>query len=144
MSSGFDQLHGGRPDLLGYRMVSLGKGRSEVSWTPGKNLSNPIGVVHGGFVGLIIDDICGMAIASILPDFRPFPTASMHIDFIRGIPIGHTASCRGVVVRAGRRITVADATITNQEGRLLARGTGTFALNLDDTSVAGFSALDPS
>lgn len=139
----FDKLHGGRPDLLGYQIVTMKGGRSEVTWTPGKNLSNPIGVVHGGFVGLIIDDICGMAIASILPDFRPFPTASMHIDFIRGIPIGEAVTCRGVVVRAGRRITVADATISHEGGRLLARGTGTFALDLEGTSVAGFSALDP-
>ncbi|MGH3577367.1 MAG: PaaI family thioesterase, partial [Mycobacterium sp.] len=73
--------------------------------------------------------------------FHPFPTAAMHIDFVRGITVDETHLCRGVVVRAGRRITVADTMIESPEGTLLARGTCTFSLDLSQSRVAGFSAL---
>jgi uncharacterized protein (TIGR00369 family) len=137
----WENLRNGRPTLLGYRMVETGDGRSLVRWTPGANLGNPMGFVHGGFVGIMIDDVAGMAVRSILSDSRAFPTASMHVDFLRGIKVGDTVSCRGVVVRAGRRVTVADTTIQDDDTQLLARGTCTFAVDLSDTDLVGFSAL---
>jgi uncharacterized protein (TIGR00369 family) len=133
------KLRNGRPTLLGYRMIETGEGRSLVSWTPGANLGNPMGFVHGGFVGVMVDDVAGMAVSSILPDWRAFPTASMHVDFLRGIKVHDTVACRGIVVRAGRRVTVADTSVHDGDGRLLARGTCTFAVDLSDTDIVGFS-----
>ena len=137
----WEKLRNGRSTLLGYRMVEMGEGRSVVSWTPQANVGNPMGFVHGGFVGVLVDDIAGMAVSSMLPDWRAFPTASLHVDFLRGIRVGDTVSCRGVVVRAGRRLTVADTTIHDRDGPLLARGTCMFAVDLAHTDVVGFTAL---
>jgi uncharacterized protein (TIGR00369 family) len=137
----WEKLRGGRSSLLGYRMVEMGEGRSVVSWTPQANVGNPMGFVHGGFVGVMVDDIAGMAVSSMLPDWRAFPTASLHVDFLRGIRVGDTVSCRGTVVRAGRRLTVADTTIEDGDGQLLARGTCMFAVDLSDTDIVGFTAL---
>jgi uncharacterized protein (TIGR00369 family) len=137
----WEKLRNGRSTLLDYRMIEMGEGRSVVSWTPRENVGNPMGFVHGGFVGVMVDDIAGMAVSSMLPDWRAFPTASLHVDFLRGIRVGDTVSCRGVVVRAGRRLTVADTTIHDREGQLLARGTCMFAVDLADTDVVGFTAL---
>jgi uncharacterized protein (TIGR00369 family) len=90
---------------------------------------------------VIVDDVAGMAVSSVLTDWRPFPTASLHIDFLRGIRIGDTVECRGVVVRAGRKLTVADTSVVDASGQLLARGTCTFAVDLSDTDLVGFTAL---
>ena len=138
----WEKLRNGRSSLLGYRMVEMGGGRSVVSWTPQANVGNPRGFVHGGFVGVLVDDIAGMAVSSMLPDWRAFPTASLHVDFLRGIRVGDTVECRGVVVRAGRRLSVADTTIHDRDGQLLARGTCMFAVDLSDTDLVGFTALD--
>jgi uncharacterized protein (TIGR00369 family) len=137
----WEKLRNGRSSLLGYRMVEMGAGRSAVTWTPGDNVGNPMGFVHGGFVGVMVDDIAGMALSSMLTDWRPFPTASLHVDFLRGIRVGDTVDCRGVVVRAGRRLTVADTTVHDADGQLLARGTCMFAVDLSDTELVGFTAL---
>jgi uncharacterized protein (TIGR00369 family) len=137
----YENLRNGRPTLLGYRMIEMDGGRSLVTWTPDANLGNPMGFVHGGFVGVMIDDVAGMAVSSVLPDWRAFPTASLHVDFLRGVKVGDTVNCRGIVVRAGRRVTVADTTICDDGGQLLARGTCTFAVDLSDTDLVGFSAL---
>jgi uncharacterized protein (TIGR00369 family) len=135
------KLRGNRYRLLGYRVTEMGEGRSRVDWTPGEDLSNPLGFVHGGFVAAMIDDTCGTAVASMLSDWRPFPTASLRVEFLKGLRIGESFVCRGHVLRAGRSMTFADTMIRNREGMLLARGTCTFALDLSDTDLVGFSAL---
>lgn len=143
------RLHNGRNDLLGYRVVESGAGRSRVAWTPTPACANPVGQVHGGFLGIIVDDVCGMAFSSLLSEFRLFPTASMQIEFHRPILVGETVECRGAVVRAGRRFVVCDATVVGSEGKLRARGTATFVSDLegvtlaDGSPLAGFSAIDP-
>ena len=121
---------------------------AHMEWTPGPDLANPAGWVHGGWVGAIVDDVSGAALVSLVTDHRPFPTVSMHLEFIRPIELGVTHTVRAAVVRAGKRVSVVDATIHDAAGRLLARGTTTFSLDLEDATtpdgrpVAGFTALD--
>src|SRR3982074_265658 len=62
-----EKLRNGRSSLLGYRMVEIGEGRSLVSWTPGDNVGNPMGFVHGGFVGVMVDGVAGLRVPSLLP-----------------------------------------------------------------------------
>jgi len=143
-----EQMRNGRDTLLGYRPVEVGGGLSRVEWTPTPQLANPVGQVHGGFLGVIVDDVCGMAFASLLTEFRLFPTQSMHLEFHRPILVGESVECRGTVVRVGRRTVVVDAVVVGPEGKLRARGTATFASDLDGVTLAdgrplpGFSALD--
>jgi uncharacterized protein (TIGR00369 family) len=143
-----EQLRGIRPRLLGYRVIESGGGRSRVEWTPTPECANPVGQVHGGFLGLIVDDVCGVAFSSLLTEFRLFPTASMQLEFHRPIHIGETLECRGTVVRAGRRFAVVDTVVIGPEGKLRARGTATFVCDLegvtgaDGRPLAGFSALE--
>jgi acyl-CoA thioesterase len=143
-----EQLRGNRPSLLGYRIVEAADGRSRMTWTPTPELSNPVGQVHGGYLGLIVDDVCGTAFASLLTEFLLFPTVSMQLEFHRPIQIGETVDCRGTVVRIGRRFVVVDAVVRGADGKLRARGTATFAAETeghvmaDGRPLAGFSALD--
>jgi uncharacterized protein (TIGR00369 family) len=134
-------FRGMRHKLMGYTVTKYADGRSLLEWEPGEALSNPVGMVHGGFVAGIVDDACGTALQSLLPVFRPFPTANMRIDFLRGIAIGGTYRCEGVVLRVGRRMSVVDCLIHDDAGQLLARGTCTFAVDMSDTDAVGFSAV---
>jgi|tagenome__1003787_1003787.scaffolds.fasta_scaffold20748864_2 uncharacterized protein (TIGR00369 family) len=143
-----EQMSGNRAALLGWRIVEALDGRSRMEWTPTPELANPVGQVHGGYLGLIVDDVCGTAFASLLTEFVLFPTLSMHLEFHRPIQIGETVQCRGTVVRIGRRFVVVDAVIRGSEGTLRARGTATFAADTEELTMAdgrplrGFSALD--
>ena len=143
-----DQLRGNRATMLGYRIVEAFGGRSRMEWTPTPELANPVGLVHGGFLGLIVDDVCGTAFASLLTEFVVFPTVSMQLEFHRPIKIGETVDCTGTVVRVGRRLIVVDAVVRGADGKLRARGTATFAADTeghtmaDGRPLAGFSASD--
>jgi len=142
------QMAGNRAALLGWQLVEAFEGRSRMEWTPTTELANPVGQVHGGYLGLIVDDVCGTAFASLLAEFVLFPTISMQLEFHRPIQIGETVDCEGTVVRVGRRFAVVDAVVRSRDGKLLARGTTTFAADAegltmaDGRPLAGFSALD--
>ncbi len=135
------KFRGKRHTLMGYSFKEFGDGRALLEWTPGEQLTNPVGMVHGGFVAGVVDDACGLAVQSLLPSVRAFPTAHMDIDFLRGIRVGDTFKVESLVVRVGRRLTVADCLVRDDTGQLMARGTCTFAVDMTDTDIVGFSAV---
>jgi uncharacterized protein (TIGR00369 family) len=135
------EFRGKRHSLMGYVVKEFADGRGLLEWTPGEQLTNPVGMVHGGFVAGIVDDACGIAVQSLLPNVRAFPTAHMDIDFLRGIRIGGTFMVESLVVRVGRRLTIADCLVRDDTGQLMARGTCTFAVDMTDTDIVGFSAV---
>jgi uncharacterized protein (TIGR00369 family) len=130
-----------RHAFMGYAVKELEGGRARLEWRPTAELTNPVGMVQGGFVAALVDDSCGCAVQSLLPSFRPFPTANLRIDFLRGIAVGGLYFCEGMVVRVGRRITVADCLIRDPDDQLMARGTCTFAVDMADSGLVGFSAV---
>jgi len=134
-------LHGERWIDLGYELVGRRDGLAHLRWTPTQQLANPMGFVHGGYVAVVVDDTCGVAVSSLLPELRPFPTASLHLDFYRGMRVGETVDCHGTVTRVGRHVTFAETSLYVGE-RLVARGRCVFAAEMADTGALGFSA-DP-
>ena len=108
-----------------WTVLSMQDGRSEATWTPTPDMANPVGNVHGGVVATIIDELTGAAVISSIPA-ESAPTVSMHVDFLRPIPIGATYRGIGEVVRVGRATAVADARIVDDGGAVLARGTCVF------------------
>ena len=87
--------------------------RSRAGWSGRRRRSarTPSARCTAAILGLIVDDVCGMAFASLLTEFVVFPTISMQLEFHRPIQIGETVECRGTVVRIGRRFVVADAVV---------------------------------
>jgi uncharacterized protein (TIGR00369 family) len=110
-----------------WTFVSMDDGRGEVSWTPTREMGNPVGNVHGGFVATVIDEVAAMAVMSLV-GAGSVPTVSLHVDYLHGIPLGATYAARGQVVRLGRAIAVADAQIIGEDDRVLARGTCIYQL----------------
>jgi uncharacterized protein (TIGR00369 family) len=116
-------------ELFGYRVIEVGEGSCLVEWRPAKPFVNNIGAVWGGAVSAIADNVCGMAVvAAIDPKPLHLPTVSMHVDYLRGLAPNSTYLVRGVTLRVGGRLAVADATVTDAEKTLYARATCTFAI----------------
>jgi uncharacterized protein (TIGR00369 family) len=75
-------------------------------------LSNAIGSLHGGIGALA----CSLAAEAALPGLRPRTTS---FAFLRPTPREGSVSVDAAVLRQGRRTGVADAAVTDAEGRLL-------------------------
>jgi uncharacterized protein (TIGR00369 family) len=90
-------------------------------------MANPHGSVHGGIIATVIDELTGAAVTSSI-ESDSAPTVSLNVEYLHAIPIGGTYTAVGEVVRMGRAMAIADARILNEEGKVLARGTGIYQI----------------
>ncbi len=111
---------------LGITLDSVENGEAVFVYEPGERHYNPMGTVHGGLPATLIDSAAGAAILTQLPSGYSFSTVSLTCEYFRAIteetgPV----RCVGRVVKLGRQISIADATVTDRNGTLYARGTAT-------------------
>lgn len=116
-------------ELLNYRVERYAPGEIDLRWEVPRPLLNPAGIAHGGFLAAILDDACGMAIASTYDRWVPQLTINLSVDYLAAVEAGVDHHVAGRLVRRGRSTSLADATITSPDGRLLARGSGVFQPN---------------
>ena len=114
---------------LGFRLVEVEPGRAVFEGSPGPQLLNPLGSVHGGYALTLIDSACGCALHSALDAGVGYTTVETKVNFTRPIdPDGGPVRCEGRVLARGRTIATADAFLRDEGGRLLAHGTSTLIL----------------
>lgn len=101
--------------------------------------NNPMsGILHGGVISSILDVVGGLsALSAILFDrdldeldeilgvFVKFGTVDLRVDYLRP-GLGERFTASGTVMRSGRRLAVTRMEFQNQDGTLLATGTGTY------------------
>lgn len=114
---------------LGLRVIGATPGSVELAWEPDERVCNPAGLVHGGYVSVVCDDAAGMAAASLGERFAPMLTLELRTEFLRPILPGQRYTVTGEAVHAGKTRSISDARIAAPDGRLLARGTGSFVTN---------------
>lgn len=116
-------------ELLGYRVDTYEPGHCRLIWKVPPPLLNPAGIAHGGFLAAILDDAAGMSIASAYPRWVPQLTVNLNVDYLAPVHPDRDHVVEGRLVRRGRATSLADATITDPDGTLLARGSGVFQPN---------------
>jgi uncharacterized protein (TIGR00369 family) len=110
--------------LLGYRLSAIEPGRSRVELDLGAQHANPMGTVHGGVLCLIADTAMGLAYGATLGEGESFATIELKINFVCPIRRGSLVA-DAVVVQQGRRIGLTECSVTDAEGRLIAKATST-------------------
>jgi uncharacterized protein (TIGR00369 family) len=98
-------------------------GRVVAEFTPGDEHQGYPGVVHGGIVAALLDEVLGrVAIAAE----RWMVTARINIRFRRPIPPGETLTIIGEEVGWKKRVLEARGEIRLADGKIGAEATGTF------------------
>jgi acyl-CoA thioesterase len=108
--------------FLKIRLAELTPGYARVTMKITPDHLNFNGMVFGGIVMAIADQAFAYATNSLV---SPSIATQFNIHLIAGAAVGDelTAECR--VIKSGRRIGVSEMTVTNQDGKLIARATGT-------------------
>lgn len=111
---------------LGYQPEKVEQGRTEFSLEPGEHLINPIGTVHGGILGTLLDTAMGSAIWTSLPKGKAFITLEYKVNFIQPV-IANTGKITAVgeCLSVGARTATARADIRDRDGNLMAHATCT-------------------
>jgi uncharacterized protein (TIGR00369 family) len=110
--------------LVGFRIVSAERGRTVFELEAGPQHANPMGTLHGGILCDLADAALGTAWVSTLADDESFTTLELKINFLRPVWTG-TLRAESRVVHGGRTIGVTECDVTDADGRLIARATGT-------------------
>ena len=89
-------------------------------------------VTHGGIVALLLDEAMGKfnRVEHIVA-----PTAELSVQYLRPVPVGRKIVVEARRVRTEGRNFWRECTIQDEDGRLLARGTGRFVKIADHPSA---------
>lgn len=91
---------------------------------------NPHGSVQAGVHSVLLDAAMNFAInAALRGKDRTNATIEMTTELMRPALRGEDYRVRGEVVRLTRQIAYAEATLSNAEGKLVSRATGTFLVH---------------
>ncbi|MGX9349751.1 PaaI family thioesterase [Shimia sp. W99] len=111
---------------LGFRPIHAEEGKVIFEGTPEFRVMNPIGTVHGGWYGTILDSCMACAVQTMLKAGQIYTTLEYKINIIRPIPIGTRVQAIGTVHHAGRSTGIADGEIKGvDDGKLYATGSTT-------------------
>jgi len=114
-------------------MQLLDVGRLEADWgmvvvemLPQEFHYNPLGSVHGGVLSTLLDTATGCAVHTTLPPGVGYTSLDLNVKFLRPVTTGSgMLRCEGTVVQRGSRTALAEATLTDAAGRLVAHATST-------------------
>ncbi|CAN5613094.1 hypothetical protein BH24ACT26_BH24ACT26_05300 [soil metagenome] len=114
-------------DNLGFRMEETPDPEAAISlsWTVPEELCNSAGNLQGGVLAAFADALLGGATSAHLPEDTYPALAEMKISIYRPARASSTLSGKGYVVKSGARVLFAEAEITDSDGTLIARATGT-------------------
>jgi uncharacterized protein (TIGR00369 family) len=119
------------PSLVGMRLTAIEPGRARMEMTVDARHANPMGTVHGGVPCTLADSAMGLAYAATLEEGESFTTLDLKINFLRPFWSGLLVA-EGVVVQRGRTVGLAECSITDDKGRLIARAMSTCMTLRDD------------
>ena len=111
---------------LDFVLVDVGKGYATFQGTPGPQLFNPMGTVHGGWFATLLDSALGCAVHTMMPVGRGYTTAELGLNLVKAI--GKNAPrvrAEGKVIHCGRQLATAEARLYGPDGTLYAHATTT-------------------
>lgn len=89
--------------LLHFALVEAELGRVAFTMRPDRTHVNSGGIVHGGVLGLVLDQAIGDAVRTLLPDGVRYVTLDLYMTYVRPAEPGQELRCEAWVTHKGRR-----------------------------------------
>ena len=116
-------------NLMNMRAVSAEVGKATFTCEPNESHYNPIGTVHGGLVCTLLDSVAGCAAQTTLPKGQAYTSLEIKVSYLRPVTAQTgTLTAVGIVTKPGRRAAFVDATVTDDQGRLIATASSTLLI----------------
>ena len=103
-------------------LISAEAGKLEFSYVVREEMTNPLGIIHGGTTAAIIDDAIGAAVFS-LGVSHVYTTVSLSVDYFSRAQTGETIIAQTNVIKKGKQIINAECEVWNADKtRMIAKG----------------------
>jgi uncharacterized protein (TIGR00369 family) len=106
--------------FLGLKITHLSPERVCAELTAREELNNRFGLLHGGAIMALADNLGGTATTANLKPGQSTTTIESKTNFFAGIPIGDVAKAECTPLHRGRTTMVWQTRITRGDGRLCA------------------------
>jgi uncharacterized protein (TIGR00369 family) len=107
-------------DFLGLKITSLSRERVTAELVAREELNNRHGVMHGGAIMALADNLGGTCATANLKLGQGTTTIESKTNFFAAIPIGDTATAECVPLHRGRTTMVFQTRVTRSDGKLCA------------------------
>ncbi|VAW12698.1 thioesterase superfamily protein [hydrothermal vent metagenome] len=103
-------------------LLRVSEGVLEYSYVIREEMTNPLGILHGGTTAAIIDDAVGAAVFSLgKPDM--YTTVNLAVDYFASAKAGDTIIAKTSIVKNGNQIVNTSCEIWNADRtRMIAKG----------------------
>ncbi|MBN2236769.1 MAG: PaaI family thioesterase, partial [Bacteroidales bacterium] len=108
--------------LLGGTLRFIEAGEAWIDYPIKQEMSNPIGMIQGGFLAALIDDTIGLAFFSMEPKLM-FTTTNLNVNYLFGARVGETVLAKAKVIRMGKKIANFECKIYNSKDEVIASST---------------------
>jgi uncharacterized protein (TIGR00369 family) len=112
-------------ELMGMKITHLTQDKVEAELVVRAELNNRFGIMHGGAIMALADNLGGTATMANLPAGARTATIESKTNFFVGIPVGDTAYAQCTPLHRGRSTMVWQTRITRSDGKLCALVTQT-------------------
>jgi len=108
--------------FLKMRLLELSPGYAKVAMKLTPEYQNFNGLIFGGIIMAVADQAFAYASNSATPRSV---ASQFNIHFISGAEVNDDLIAEGRVVKSGKRVGISEMVVTNQDGKLIAKATGT-------------------
>ena len=116
-------------ELTNLSDIRVAEGEATFCVVPAEYHNNVIGVAHGGLAATLCDSALGCSVHTTLPQGVAYTTAELKVNYLRPITTETGELCaKGKVIHSSRRVAIAEAHLTDSQGKLYAHGTTTCLL----------------
>jgi uncharacterized protein (TIGR00369 family) len=115
------------------KLTELGEGTARLEMRVGRKYYNPMRSVHGGIMTDLADACMGIAVISTLEKNETFTTLELKMNFLRPV-FGGRLIATSKILHRGRTIALAEATLMDSRGKLVAKGVSTCMILKGDES----------
>ncbi len=132
---------------LGFRITGVERARAfaEAPWREDLVGDPDNGVIAGGVITALLDNLCGVAISAALDEFKSMATLDLRIDYMRPAEPRRDIIAEAECYHLTRSVAFTRAwAYHDTRERIIAAATGAFALNDPARWKAGGAALAAS
>jgi acyl-CoA thioesterase len=108
--------------FLGMKITELTPGYAKIVMKLVPEYENFNGLIFGGMIMAVADQAFAYASNSLV---QPSIASQFNIHFINQVSVGDELIAECWVVKSGRRVGISEMTVTTQDGKIIAKATGT-------------------